>query len=68
MGRSSKNSSICVEYNFAQFPWEKTPKEMFSKEKLEVSDLNIFGFHVYIHIPNDKRSKLDPSGKKGLFI
>ena len=41
---------------------------MFTKEKLEVSHLNIFGCLVYIHIPKDKRSKLDPSGKKGLFV
>ena len=46
----------------------KTPKEMFSEENLEVSHLKIFGFPVYIHIPKEKRSKLDPSGKKGLFV
>jgi hypothetical protein len=23
---------------------------------------------VYIHIPKDKRTKLDPSGKKGIFV
>ena len=41
---------------------------MFSREKPEVSHLNICGFPLYIHIPKDKRSNLDPSGKKGLFI
>ena len=41
---------------------------MFSGEKNEVSHLKIFGFPVYIHIPKEKRSKLDPSGKKGLFV
>jgi hypothetical protein len=30
--------------------------------------LNIFGCHVYIHIPKDKRKKLEPSGKKGIFV
>ena len=39
----------------------KNPEEMFIKEKLEVSHLKIFGCSVYIHIPNEKRSKLDPS-------
>ena len=38
----------------------KTPEEMFFGENLEVSNLNIFGFPVYIHIPKEKRSKLDP--------
>ena len=41
---------------------------MFSSERPEVSHLKIFGCPVYIHIPKEKRSKLDPSGKKGLFI
>ena len=41
---------------------------MFSSERPEVSHLNIFGCPIYIHIPKEKRSKLDPSGKKGLFV
>ena len=44
----------------------KTPEEIFSKGNAEVIHLNIFGFLV--HIPNNKISKLDPSGKKGLFV
>ena len=46
----------------------KTPEEMFTGEKPEVSHLKIFGCSVYIHIPKEKRSKLDPSGKKGLLV
>ena len=46
----------------------KNPEEMFSIENPEVSHLHIFGCHVYIHIPKEKRTKLDPSGKKGLFV
>ena len=34
----------------------KTPKEMFSREKPKVSHLNIFGCPMYIHIPKEKRS------------
>lgn len=41
---------------------------MFNRVKPEVSHLKIFGCPVYIHVPKDKRSKLDPSGKKGLFV
>ena len=33
-----------------------------------MSHLNIFGFLVYVHILKVKRSKLDPSGKKGIFV
>ena len=46
----------------------KTPKEVFSGKKLEVSHLRIFGYPVYIHIPKEKRTKLDHSGKKGIFL
>ena len=46
----------------------KTPEEVFSSMKPEISHLKIFGCTVYIHIPKEKRTKLDPSGKKGIFL
>ena len=46
----------------------KTQEDIFSKENTKVSHLKIFGCLVYIHIPQEKRTKLDPSGKKGLFV
>ena len=46
----------------------KTPEEVFSRKKPEVSHLRIFGCPVYIHIPKEKRTKLDPSRKKGIFV
>ena len=46
----------------------KTPEEVFFGKEPEVSHLKIFGCPVYIHIPKEKRTKLDPSGKKGIFV
>ena len=46
----------------------KTPEEMFTEKKPEVSHLKIFGCPVFIHIPKEKRNKLEPSGKKGIFV
>ena len=46
----------------------KTPEEVFSSKKPKVSLLRIFGCPVYVHIPKEKRTKLDPSGKKGIFV
>ena len=46
----------------------KTLEEMFMGKKPEVSHLKIFGCPVYVHIPKEKRTKLDPSGKKGIFV
>jgi hypothetical protein len=45
-----------------------TPEEAFSKKKPNVEHLRIFGCHVYIHIPTDKRKKLEPLGKKDIFV
>ena len=46
----------------------KTLEEAFSEKKPEVSHIKIFGFPVYIHIPKEKRTKLDPSRNKGIFV
>jgi hypothetical protein len=46
----------------------KTPEYMFIGKKPEVSHLKIFGCPVFIHIPKEKRNKLEPSGKKGIFV
>jgi hypothetical protein len=47
---------------------DKTPEEKFTGVKLEVIHLRIFGFLVYIHVPKEKRMKLEPSGNKGIFV
>ena len=41
---------------------------MFTGKKPEVSHPKIFGCPVHVHIPKEKRTKLDPSGKKGIFV
>jgi hypothetical protein len=46
----------------------KTPEEMFSGKKPKVSHLKIFGYPVFLHIPKEKSTKMDPSGKKGIFV
>ena len=46
----------------------KTLEDVFFGKKIEVSHLRIFGYPVYIHIPKEKRTKLYPSGKKGIFV
>jgi hypothetical protein len=47
---------------------DMTPKEAFSGKKPNVEHLRIFGCPIYIHIPKDKRKKIEPSGKKGIFL
>jgi hypothetical protein len=45
-----------------------TPEEAFTKVKLEIGHFRIFGFQVYLDVPKEKRSKLEPSGRKGTFV
>jgi hypothetical protein len=47
---------------------DKTPEEVFSGIKPEVGRLRIFGCPVYIHAPKERRTKMEPSGKKGVFV
>jgi hypothetical protein len=37
-------------------------------KKPSVDHLRIFGSPVYIHVPKEKRTKLEPSGKKDNFV
>ena len=47
----------------------RTPhKVLENKTPEEVSHLKIFGFPVYIHIPKEKRKKLEPLGRKDIFV
>jgi hypothetical protein len=47
---------------------KKTPEEVFTGKKIEIRHLRIFGCPVFIHVPKEKRTKLEPSGKKGTFV
>jgi hypothetical protein len=46
----------------------KTPEEIITEKKPEVIHLRMFGCLVYIHVPKEKRTKLEPSRKKGTFV
>ncbi len=45
-----------------------TPEEKFTGKKPNVSHLKVFGYIAYVHVPNEKKSKLDPKAKKCIFI
>jgi len=45
-----------------------TLEEKFTGKKPNVSHLIVFGYIAYMHVPNKKRSKLDPKPKKCIFI
>jgi hypothetical protein len=45
-----------------------TPEEDFTRVKPDIGHFKIFGFPVYLHVPKEKRSKLEPLGRKGAFV
>ncbi len=45
-----------------------TPEEKFTSKKPDVSHLIVFSRIAYVHVPNEKRSKLDPKADKCIFI
>jgi len=45
-----------------------TLEEKFTCEKPDVSHLRVFGCIAYVHVPEEKRSKLDPKAEKCIFI
>ena len=47
---------------------EKTLEEVFTKKKPAVDHMRIFGTPVYVHVPKEKRAKLETSSKKGIFV
>jgi hypothetical protein len=45
-----------------------TLEEKFTSKKLDVSHLRVFGSIAYVHVPNEKKSKLDAKVEKCILI
>ncbi len=45
-----------------------TPEEKFTSKKPDVSHFRMFSYIAYVHVPDEKRSKLDPKVVKCIFI
>ena len=47
---------------------DKTPYELWFGEKPNLSKLKVFGSPCIIHVPKEKRGKLDPTGVSAIFV
>lgn len=47
---------------------EKTPYEIFYSKKPDVSMLRAYGCEAFVHIPKEKRNKLDARSEKGTLV
>ena len=68
MGRSIPYRILCLEQESSLDIGDKTLEEAFIGVKPEASHLRIFDCLVYTHVLKEKRTKLEPFGKKGTFV
>lgn len=46
----------------------KTPYELWWGKPTSIENLHAFGTGVYVHVPKQKRRKMDPKSKKCIFV
>eukprot|EP00253_Pinus_taeda_P027949 PITA_27949 len=47
---------------------DKTPQEVWTGKKPTLSHLRVFGCDAYVHVPKEKRTKMDIKSEKCIFI
>ena len=47
---------------------DKTPHEVWTGKKPSLSHLRVFGCDAYVHVPKEKRTKLDNKSERCIFI
>jgi hypothetical protein len=65
---ASMTAVYCQNRSPRQILKNMTHEEAFTRVKSKVGHFRIFGCPVYLHVPKEKKSKLDPSGRKGTFV
>ena len=45
-----------------------SPDELYFRRKPNLRHLRVFGSIAYVHVPNEKRSKLDPKSEKCVLV
>jgi hypothetical protein len=68
MGRSMHDTVYGQNKSLHQTLKNITPEEAFTGVKPEIEHFRIFGCPVYFHVPKEKKSKPDPSGRKDTFM
>jgi len=63
-GEASKTIVYVQNRSPHQILESKTFEKVFKGEKPKIGHLTIFGCPVYIHVPKEKRTKLEPSRRK----
>jgi len=67
VGRGLQYCSLSAEMSPHKALKRKTPKEAFSGSRPDVEHRRIFGCSTFSHVPSEKRTKLDPTAKRGML-
>jgi hypothetical protein len=68
MGRSMHDTVYVQNKSLHQTLKNITPEEAFTRVKLDIKHFRISRCPMYFHVPKEKKSKLDPSGRKDTFM
>ncbi|KAK4382827.1 Retrovirus-related Pol polyprotein from transposon TNT 1-94 [Sesamum angolense] len=68
LGRSSLHCSLSTQQASHQGGSNMTPIEAWSGKKPSAKHLRVFGSICYVHIPTEKRHKLEEKTEKGIFL
>ena len=68
MGRSMHDIVYGQNKSLHQTLKNITSEEAFTGVKPDIEHFRIFGCPVYFHVPKEKKSRLDPSGRKDTFM
>ena len=47
---------------------DKTPQEVLTGKEHSLTHLKVFGCEAYVHVPKEKKSKLDKKAEKCIFL
>jgi hypothetical protein len=68
MGRSMHDTVYVHNKILHQTLKKINPQEAFTRVKPNIKKFRISGCPVYFHVPKEKKSKLDLSGRKDTFV
>jgi hypothetical protein len=64
MGRSMHDTVYVQNKSLHRTLKNITPEEVFTEMKHEIEHFSLFGCPMNFHVPKEKKSKLDPLGRK----
>ena len=68
LGKAVSIASYLKNWSLTSSVKDRTPYEAVFGKKLNLLHVRIFGRDAYVHVPKEKRGKLDNKSEKNIFI